>query len=240
VNAVTSRKISCGIQEGIVPSLVWDNRGLMPARRHDTPRLTTHAASAYLTQGLFQLLWGIVKYVPTPLGDPLRKMVLQLTLASCRVPAFWIRTGIDIWWPSRIRIGRSALNENVFLNGYGGITIGDHCLFGRGVSFFAGGHTFDRPDLLILEQPLVAEPIVVGDDVYFGLNSIVLGGVTVGHGAIVGAGAVVTSDVPSGAIVVGVPARIVRFREGYSSAQNPVEEAQGSSARATPFDVPVG
>jgi len=188
---------------------------------------------------VFQLLWGSVKYIPTPLGDPLRKAVLSSALARCAVPTLWIRTGIDIWWTGRLRIGRSALNENLFFNAYGGITIGNNCLIGRGTSFFAGGHTFDRSDVLIVEQPLSPGPIVVGDDVYFGLNSVVLGNVTIGRGAVVGAGAVVTSDVPSGAIVAGVPARIVRFREGYPPGQNAHEETQGPSTGATPFDLHV-
>ena len=201
--------------------------------------MTGHGIGTYLAHALFHFVWGVVKYVPTPLGDPLRKLVLSTTLAECRVPTFWIRTGIDISWPGRIRIGRTALNEQLFLNGYGGITIGDHCLMGRGASFFAGGHTFDRPELLIVEQPIAAAAIVVDDDVYFGLNAVVLGGVTIGRGAVVGAGAVVTGDVPAGAVVAGVPARIIRFREGYAAAEVPFEKSEGSSARAAPVDFPV-
>ena len=156
-----------------------------------------------------------MKYVPSPVGNPMRRAVLALVCAECRVPPFWIRTGIDIWWPGNIRVGRSSLNENVFLNGYGGITIGDHCLIARGACFFSGGHTFDRADILIVEQPLARAPIVVEDDVYFGLNCIILGGIHIGRGAIIGAGSVVTDSVPSGAIVAGVPARVIRFRDGY-------------------------
>jgi len=174
----------------------------------------------------------MVKYLPTPLGDPLRRVVLGAALAECRLPLFWIRAGIDVWWPTGIRIGRSCLNENVFLNGYGGITIGDHCLIGRGAAFFSGGHTFDRADRLILDQPLQKAPIVVGDDVYFGLNAVVLGGVTIGTGAVVGAGAVVVDDVPSGAIVAGVPARLVRYRDGYPAETDDRAAYPEPSARA--------
>jgi acetyltransferase-like isoleucine patch superfamily enzyme len=207
--------------------------------RTTAPRLTAHSPSTYLFTAVFQLVWGLVKYIPTPIGDPLRKIVLSMTLARCGVPAFWIRSGIDIWWPGRLRIGRTALNENVFFNAYGGITIGDNCLIGRGASFFAGGHSFDRADLLIVEQPLAPGPIVIGDDVYLGLNSIVVGNVTIGSGAVVGAGAVVTNDVPPGAIVVGIPARVIRFREGYSPSKDLGNEGQGPSAGAAPLDVHV-
>ena len=57
---------------------------------------------------------------------------------------------------------------------------------------------------------------LIGDGVSLGAGCAVLGGVTVGDRAIIGAGAVVTSDVPAGAVVVGVPARVIRFREADS------------------------
>jgi acetyltransferase-like isoleucine patch superfamily enzyme len=200
------------------------------------PRLSGHRARTYITAAIFQFVWGLVKYLPTPIGDPLRRAVLGAALAECRLPLFWIRSGIDVWWPGGIRIGRSCLNENVLLNGYGGITIGDHCLVGRGASFFSGGHTFDRCDRLILDQPLQRAPIAVGDDVYFGLNAVVLGGVTIGSGAIIGAGAVVVDDVPPGAIVAGVPARLVRYRDGYPERHDDRAAIQESSARAAASD----
>lgn len=203
------------------------------------PPLSSHGATTYLTTSIFQFVWGLVKYLPSPVGDPIRRAVLALVCAECRVPPFWIRTGIDIWWPGNIRVGRSSLNENVFLNGYGGITIGDHCLIARGACFFSGGHTFDRPDILIVEQPLARAPIVVEDDVYFGLNCIILGGIHIGRGAIIGAGSVVTDSVPSGAIVAGVPARVIRFRDGYSAPEDAPPDLPGSSLRTAPPHGPV-
>ena len=54
--------------------------------------------------------------------------------------------------------------------------------------------------------------VIIGNDVWIGTRAIVLGGVTIGDGAVVGAGAIVTKDVPPFAIVVGVPAKVIRFR----------------------------
>ena len=65
---------------------------------------------------------------------------------------------------------------------------------------------------------------VIGDRVSFGAGSMVLGGVTVGDGAIIGAGAVVTRDIPAGAVAVGVPARVIRYREPG------VEDRSGATA----------
>lgn len=69
------------------------------------------------------------------------------------------------------------------------------------------------PELPIAKQPLTTKgPITIEDEVWLGYGSIVLSGVRIGEGAVIGAGSVVTKDVPAGAIAVGVPARVVRMR----------------------------
>jgi len=73
-------------------------------------------------------------------------------------------------------------------------------------------HIYDRTDIFITEQGHTKGKIEIEEDVWLGANVMILPGVHIGKGAIVGAGAVVTKNVPSMAIVVGNPAKILKFR----------------------------
>lgn len=85
---------------------------------------------------------------------------------------------------------------------------------GEDVLFLGSGHKHDDIDIpMTLQGKLPITPLVVSDDVWIGSRVIVLPGCTkIGHGAIIGAGAVVTKDVPDWAIVGGNPAVVLRYR----------------------------
>lgn len=88
------------------------------------------------------------------------------------------------------------------------IIIGDNCLCGPNVTFCTPTHAIDPKRRLAGEES--AGPINVGNNVWFGANAVILQGITIGDNSIVGAGAVVTKDVPANAVVVGSPAKVVR------------------------------
>jgi acetyltransferase-like isoleucine patch superfamily enzyme len=94
------------------------------------------------------------------------------------------------------------------------VVIGADCLLGELVSVRDHDHAFDRSDIEILYQGRSTAPVLIGDDVWVGAKATITRGVTIGDGAVVGAHAVVTHDLPAGCVAVGIPARIVRMRDG--------------------------
>ena len=96
------------------------------------------------------------------------------------------------------------------------IRIGCHVNIAPNCAFYSFDHGI-APGQRIIMQPLTTKgAIIIDDDVWVGVGVIVLSGVRIGKGAVIGAGAVVTQDIPDGAIVVGVPARVVKMREDLS------------------------
>ena len=105
-----------------------------------------------------------------------------------------------------------TVGKNVFINAcckfqdQGGIEIGNGVLIGHNVTLATLNHD-ERPEF---RQNIYPKPIKIGNNVWIGSNATILQGVTVGDGAIIGANAVVTKDVPQNTIVAGIPAKILR------------------------------
>jgi maltose O-acetyltransferase len=112
-----------------------------------------------------------------------------------------------------LRVGEnSGWGVGCFINAGGGVTIGNNVLIGPKVVIHSLNHVYRDAGVLIRFQGHVAKPVVIEDDVWIGAGAVILPGVRVGRGAVVGAGSVVTKDVPAFGVVVGNPARFVRFR----------------------------
>lgn len=90
------------------------------------------------------------------------------------------------------------------------IYVGSRTLVGPNCSFYSGGHPLDPSIRNGTRGPEFGKPITIGEDCWLGGNVIVVPGVTIGKGATVGAGSVVTKDVPPYTVVVGNPARILK------------------------------
>lgn len=117
--------------------------------------------------------------------------------------------------PFRCDYGRNiSIGDNVFINfnmtilDEAEVTIGNNVFIGPNVSVYTPCHP------LVADERNTgvewAEPVTIGNDVWIGGNTVILPGVTIGDGAVVGAGSVVSRDVPEASLVVGCPAHVVR------------------------------
>lgn len=113
-----------------------------------------------------------------------------------------------VGYPERITLGKHVrIGPNTVLGAFGGITIGDHVRLSRGARLETGGLDFSIP----APFPHQAKQITIHDNVWVGTHALILGGVTIGSGAVVGAQSVVTKDIPPNAVVAGNPAKIIRM-----------------------------
>lgn len=119
----------------------------------------------------------------------------------------------------RARGGEIQLADNVSIGAFcylgtaSKLMVGEHCLLGG--NCFIGGvqHGFSDPSRPIAEQPLVDRGgIVIGRDVWIGAHAVVNDGVRIGDGAVIGANAMVTKDIPPFAVAAGIPAKVIGQR----------------------------
>lgn len=121
----------------------------------------------------------------------------------------WIKLAGD---DARVQIGEySFVGRGVEIDATQRVAIGRNVLIAPGVFITDHNHNFSETGL-IRDQGCTARSVTIHDDVWLGARCVILPGVTVGRGAVVGAGAVVVGDVAAETVVAGVPARFLRHR----------------------------
>jgi acetyltransferase-like isoleucine patch superfamily enzyme len=146
-----------------------------------------------------------------------------------------IEEGVLVWQPATVRLGADVyvghraklrgdtrgelvvgdgtwIGQDVYMHSAGSIRIGREVGLGPRVAIFTSTHEETSPPAAIIAAPLQFAPVEVGDGCDVGVGAILLPGTTLGAGVQVGAGSVVSGEVPEGAIVAGVPARVLRRR----------------------------
>lgn len=126
----------------------------------------------------------------------------RIEVGSC---AFFPGVRLECWRGARISIGDGTyLNRNVEIVAASSVTLGRNCAIGRDVI------VMDSDQHAVGGAPFVAEPVLVEDRAWIGARTIILKGVTIGHDSLVGAGSIVTHDIPPWSVAVGQPARVIR------------------------------
>jgi maltose O-acetyltransferase len=167
------------------------------------------------TYGL-DLRWQLAKFLMLPIprytGGRMRAQVL-------RSMGFVIGRGTLLWdtpllvgvknLHTKIRMGENCLvSIGTYWDLAGSILIGNHVGISPGSMFLTGTHNIGNWNNRVGQME--PRPILVSNGVWLGARCTVMPGVTIGEGAVIGAGALVTRDVPAHTVVVGVPARVIR------------------------------
>jgi len=125
---------------------------------------------------------------------------------SIRIDQGWATTGRDVSFGPGVMIYEPRA----------GLEIGNSCMLAAGVSICGVSHGAEQTDIPMREQPATAAKIVIEDDVWLGMRVVVMPGVTIGRGSIIGAGSVVTRDIPPFSVAWGTPCTIQRSRVSTS------------------------
>jgi acetyltransferase-like isoleucine patch superfamily enzyme len=167
---------------------------------------------------LENLIWGVAAVLP----PPLRTACFRLAFKRFGRGSY-IDYGVYVRYPWKVSIGdRSILNRGCRIySSYAikdaEVIIGNHVSVGPDVVFCGAGHDYGTLDLAD-----TADTISVEDHVWIGARSVLLPGVTIGKGAVLGAGCVVTRDVAAWSIVAGSPAKVIGTRVVTSTAAQQV------------------
>lgn len=158
-----------------------------------------------ITSGLFHFLVNIILWLPC---HPLRRLFCKLIMREFYLCSTIYRN-VDLRSPYRISIGKHTnINKRCVLDGRGTLKIGNNVDIAQEVNIWTEDHDYNSPSF-----KSQVKPVFIEDYVWIATRATILPGVTIGKGAVVACGAVVTKDVPPLAIVAGVPAKIIGYRE---------------------------
>ncbi|MCB2218616.1 MAG: hypothetical protein KQH59_21350 [Desulfobulbaceae bacterium] len=140
------------------------------------------------------------------------------------IPQKILRINGNVPWPvhftSRILFAKNitvgnrtapGMNAHCYVQARNGIIFGNNVRIGPGVGIISASHSMNDYDVHALTLP-----ITIGDNVWVGMNAIILPGITVGDNVAIGAGSVVTSNIPSDSIAVGNPCRVIKKKPPYT------------------------
>ena len=160
----------------------------------------------YFSEMIFALLPS------DPVSNRIKRRILILHGAQVGAGPKFGR-GLWIDGHAKLMLGNEVFfNFGCMLQSTGGIRIGHRVLVGPGVTILSANHDI-RKGVCVRKSQAILRPVIIEDDVWLAARCIITPGVTIGKGAIVAAGAVVTRNVPPEVVVAGVPAKILKARE---------------------------
>lgn len=170
-----------------------------------------------IAESLSFLFFWLKWFYPKSKGIPL------LFILYLFIPQKIFRINGFVPWPvhftsrilfhKKIEVGNNSapgMTANGYVQARNGIRIGSNFRMGPGVGLISANHKEDDYDI-----HLKTSPIIIGDNVWIGMNTVVLPGVTIGSNVVIGANSVITKNIPSNVVAAGNPCRIIREKKPY-------------------------
>lgn len=125
-----------------------------------------------------------------------------------------IQANLRVGTPEKLFIGDDCnFGEDVFITAGGGVRIGNFVGIGAGAKIWSVNHKYEDPDVPWLKQGWEYKEVIIEDDAWIGANAFVMPGVTVGKGAILSAGTILSKSIPPYSIAAGNPGRVIGWRK---------------------------
>ncbi len=173
---------------------------------------------------LLVLYYGFARYLP-PSDNRCSEWIKRIRRLICN-PLFKsagkninIEKGAYFGNGAQIEIGDNS-GIGIDCRVVGPVKIGNDVMMGPEVVILTHHHRHDRLDIPMWQQgQLPDQPVIIGNDVWIGTRAIIMPNVHIGNGCIIGAASVVTKDIPSYAVVGGIPAKVIRYRSKHTEEQ---------------------
>jgi acetyltransferase-like isoleucine patch superfamily enzyme len=170
-----------------------------------------------LPRGARYAFLALFRGTPGMIGVGLRYIAVRSLARSCG-DNIYIGPYSFLSYLEECNLGSNiSIRELCVVGCKGGLTIGDNVSIAHSSSILTTEHDYAQAARSPRET-LVEKPTTIGDNVWIGAGVRVTAGVILGEGAVIGAGSVVTRSIPANAIAAGVPARVLRYRDGQTSA----------------------
>lgn len=171
----------------------------------------------YLIKRYEKLFAWVRIFYPSATGVPIQYLLYcfvpqKLLMINGQVP--WpVHFTSRVLYPKRITVGKCCapgLAGSCYIQARNGIEIGNNLWTGPGVGLISSNH-----DLNDYRNHVQSEPLIIGDNVWIGMNAVILPGVSIGSNVAIGANSVVNRDLPDNVIAVGNPCRVVKEKPPY-------------------------
>ena len=144
---------------------------------------------------------------------PIRQFYWANRLKSCG-SNFICCSGVTIHGAKKMVVGNDVrIGEGSYIKANGGLKFGNNIQTGPQIFIWTANHNYYAPEKLPFDDVMISRPVTIEDNVWIGAKSIIVPGVTIGEGAVVAMGAVVTKDVPPCAVVGGNTAKVLKYRD---------------------------